>query len=128
VLLGAATPALTLAVPAFAFDCSVAKKPPTAGAVGIVDFTTGEFTPLKSNPGTEDKAHGGFVALTDGDITVSTFLHAPDGVLPPVRSGGPQDNCNGKGARLARGVFRRVAPAAAMFIEHAGFDWKKAIF
>jgi hypothetical protein len=96
-LLGAATLALTLAVPAFAFDCSVAKKPPTAGAVGIVDFTTGEFTPLKSNPGTEDKAHGGFVALTDGDITVSTFLHAPDGVLPPVRSGGPQDNCDGKG-------------------------------
>ena len=96
-LLGAATLALALAMPAFAFDCSVAKKPPTAGAVGIVDTATGEFTPLKSNPGTEGQPHGGFVALTFGQTTVSTFLHAPDGVLPPVRPGGPQDNCDGKG-------------------------------
>ena len=83
-LLGAATLALTLAVP------------PLAGAVGIVDADD-VFTPLKSNPGTEEQPHGGFVAFTDGEITVSTFLHAPDGVLPPVRSGGPQDNCDGKG-------------------------------
>jgi hypothetical protein len=96
-LLGAATLALALAVPAFAFDCSVAKKPPTAGAVGIVDTATGEFTPLKSNPGTEEHPHGAFVALTFGQTTVSTFLHAPGGVLPPVRPGGPQDNCDGKG-------------------------------
>jgi hypothetical protein len=97
-LLGVATVALVLAVPAFGFDCAVAKKPPTAGAVGIVDITTDEFTPLKSNPGTEEQAHGGFVVLTDGAaFTASTFLHAPDGVLPPVRSGGPQDNCDGKG-------------------------------
>jgi hypothetical protein len=95
-LVGAATLALAVAVPAFAFDCSVAKKPPTAGAVGIVDAND-VFTPLKSNPGTEEQPHGGFVAFTDGEITVSTFLHAPDGVLPPVRPGGPQDNCDGKG-------------------------------
>jgi hypothetical protein len=82
---------------ALAFDCYVAKKPPTAGAVGIVDIRTDEFTPLKSNPGTEEQPHGGFVALTDGEISVSTFLHAPDGVLPPVREGGPQANCDGKG-------------------------------
>ena len=34
---------------------------------------------------------------SDGTNTVSTFLHAPQGVLPPVRPGGPQDNCDGKG-------------------------------
>jgi hypothetical protein len=89
--------ALTAAVPALAFDCTPPKKPPLAGAVGIIDITTGEFTPLKSNPGSEEKPHGGFAALTDGTFTVSTFLHAPDGVLPPVRPGGPQDNCDGKG-------------------------------
>jgi hypothetical protein len=88
---------LAVAAPAFAFDCTVAKKPPTAGAVGIVDITTDEFTPLKPNPGTEERPHGGFVALTDGTISTSTFLHAPGGVLPPVREGGSQHNCDGKG-------------------------------
>jgi hypothetical protein len=105
-LLGVTTVALALAVPAFGFDCTVAKKPPTAGAVGIVDITTDEFTPLKSNPGTEEQAHGGFVVLTDGaSFTASTFLHAPDGVLPPVRSGGPQDNCDGKGLDSLEACF-----------------------
>lgn len=90
---------LAVAAPAaFAFDCTVANKPPTAGAVGVIDINTGEFTPTKSNPGTEEKPHGGFVVLTDGDtVTTSTFLHAPQGVLPPVREGGPQANCDGKG-------------------------------
>ena len=95
-LLACAT-ALTLAVPAFAFDCTVAHKPPTAGAVGIVNITNDEFTPLKKNPGTEEKPHGAFVALTDGTISTSTFLHAPQGVLPPAREGGSQHNCDGKG-------------------------------
>jgi hypothetical protein len=95
-LFGATTLALMLAVPAFGFDCTVAKKPPTAGAVGIVDASD-EFTPLKPNPGTDEHPHGGFVAFTDGTFSASTFLHAPGGVLPPVRSGGPQDNCDGKG-------------------------------
>jgi hypothetical protein len=96
---GAAALALAIAVPAHAFDCSVAKKPPRAGAVGIVDITTDEdnFTPLKNNPGTEEHAHGGFVVLSTGEQEVSTFLHAPEGVLPPVLEGGPQDNCDGKG-------------------------------
>jgi hypothetical protein len=89
--------ALVLAVPAFAFDCTVAKKPPTAGAVGIVDINTDEITFLKSNPGTEEQPHGAFVALTDGTFTASTFLHAPGGVLPPARDGGSQHNCDGKG-------------------------------
>jgi hypothetical protein len=95
-LLCAMTFVLAVAAPAFAFDCMVAKKPPLAGAVGIVDESD-NFTPLKSNPGTEEHPHGGFIAFTDGTNTVSTFLHAPDGVLPPVREGGPQDNCDGKG-------------------------------
>ncbi|HET9288849.1 MAG TPA: hypothetical protein VFO26_14945 [Gaiella sp.] len=91
-VLGVAAPA------ALAFDCTVAKKPASAGAVGVVDITTGEFTPTKSNPGTEEKPHGGFVVLTDGEsVTTSTFLHAPQGVLPPVREGGSQANCDGKG-------------------------------
>jgi hypothetical protein len=94
---GAVVLALALAVPAQAFDCTVAKKPATAGAVGVVDIATDDFTPLKNNPGTEERPHGGFVALTNGEVTTSTFLHAPEGVLPPVREGGPQDNCDGKG-------------------------------
>jgi hypothetical protein len=96
--IAACTAAFAVAVPAaLAFDCAVAKKPATAGAVGIVDITTDEFTPLKPNPGTEEKPHGAFVALTDGEISFSTFLHAPGGVLPPVREGGSQHNCDGKG-------------------------------
>jgi hypothetical protein len=92
--------------PAYAFDCAVAKKPATAGAVGQVDVTTGEFTPLKKNPGTEEKPHGGFVALTDGEnFSTSTFAHAPDGVLPPVREGGPQANCDGKGLESLEACF-----------------------
>lgn len=89
--------ALGSAAPALAHDCAVAKKPATAGAVGVVDIRDGSFTPLKNNPGTEDKSHGGFIALTDGTQTVSTFLHAPQGVLPPAREGGSQHNCDGKG-------------------------------
>jgi hypothetical protein len=89
---------LAVAAPAaLAFDCTVAKKPATAGAPVVVNIVTGEETPLKPNPGTEEKPHGGFVALTDGEVTFSTFLHAPQGVLPPVREGGPQANCDGKG-------------------------------
>jgi hypothetical protein len=96
-ILGVLALALAIAVPANAFDCTVAKKPATAGAVGVVDITTDEFSPLKPNPGTEEHPHGGFVALTGDGVSTSTFLHAPEGVLPPVRSGGPQDNCDGKG-------------------------------
>ena len=96
-LLLACAATLALAVPAFAFDCTVAKKPPTAGAVAIVNINTDETTFLKKNPGTEEKPHGAFVALTDGTISTSTFLHAPSGVLPPAREGGSQHNCDGKG-------------------------------
>lgn len=88
--------ALLLAAPAYAFDCVVAKKPATAGAVGIVDGDD-NFTPLKPNPGTDEHPHGGFIAFTDGEVSTSTFLHAPQGVLPPTRAGGPQHNCDGKG-------------------------------
>ena len=90
--------ALTLgpAATAFAHDCTVAKKPATAGAVGIVDAAD-NFTPLKPNPGSEDKPHGAFIAFTDGTNEASTFLHAPQGVLPPTREGGSQHNCDGKG-------------------------------
>lgn len=95
-LLGAL--ALAVGAPAaLAFDCAVAKKPAQAGAVVLIDITTGEETLLKPNPGTEEKPHGAFAALTDGTFTTSTFLHAPEGVLPPVREGGPHDNCDGKG-------------------------------
>jgi hypothetical protein len=96
-LLLASASALMLAVPAFAYDCTVAKKPPTAGAVAIVDINTGETTFLKRNPGTEEKPHGAFIALTDGSFTTSTFIHAPGGELPTAREGGSQHNCDGKG-------------------------------
>ena len=104
-LLLACAATLALAVPAFAFDCTVAKKPPTAGAVGIVNITNDEFTPLKSNPGTDEQPHGAFVALTDGTISTSTFLRAPDGVLPPAREGGSQHNCDGKGIDSLEACF-----------------------
>ena len=96
-LLLASASALTLAVPAFAHDCTVARKPPTAGAVAIVNINTDELTFLKKNPGTEEKPHGAFIALTDGSFSTSTFIHAPGGVLPPAREGGSQHNCDGKG-------------------------------
>ena len=96
-LLLASASALTLAVPAFAHDCTVARKPPTAGAVAIVNINTGATTFLKKNPGTEEKPHGAFIALTDGNFSTSTFIHAPGGVLPPAREGGSQHNCDGKG-------------------------------
>ena len=96
-LIAAVVLGLAVASPAFAFDCTVAKKPATAGAAVVVNFTNDQVTPLKPNPGTEDQLHGGFIALTDGEISTSTFAHAPQGVLPPVREGGPQHNCDGKG-------------------------------
>jgi hypothetical protein len=92
----ALTVALLLAAPAYAFECVVAKKPTTAGAVGVVDGD-GNFTPLKPNAGTEEHPHGSFIVFTDGEFSASTFLHAPQGVLPPTRPGGSQDNCDGKG-------------------------------
>jgi hypothetical protein len=97
---GAVVLALAVAVPAYAFDCMVAKKPARAGAAIELDFSAGEepeVVPLKNNPGDFDRLHGGFVSLTDGENSASTFAHAPDGVLPPVREGGSQHNCDGKG-------------------------------
>jgi hypothetical protein len=88
--------ALVLAVPAHAFDCTVANKPAEAGAAGIFDAND-NFTPLKPNPGTDEHIHGGFIAFTDGETSTSTFVHAPQGVLPPVRPGGSQHDCDGKG-------------------------------
>ena len=94
----AAALSLTCVGPAAAFDCVVAKKPASAGAAFDVSFGPQgppQFTPLKNNSGTPDKPHGGFVTIGES----STFAHAPgeDGVLPPVREGGSQNNCDGKG-------------------------------
>ena len=84
------------------------EEAPRAGAVGVVDINTGEFTPTKNNPGTEEKPHGGFVELTDGEtVNTSTFLHAPQGVMPPVREGGSQANC-----MTARGSTRSSSASA----------------
>ena len=66
-VLGVVALALAVAVPASAFDCTVAKKPAKAGSVGLVDTATGEFTPSKNNPGTEERPHGGFVELQFGE-------------------------------------------------------------
>ena len=91
--------ALAAAVPAFGFDCNVANKPTGAGSAVTVSADTGEVTSVnKPNPGTEDKIHGGFITLDFGGAgQFDTFAHAPQGVLPPVREGGVQDNCDGKG-------------------------------
>lgn len=109
---GVCIAALSLAYvgPAAAFDCTVAKKPANAGSAYLLTFGPGSeeptnVEPLKRNPGDDDKTHGGFVTLTDGQDTVSTFVHAPQGVLPPVRDGGPQDNCDGKGLESIEECF-----------------------
>lgn len=88
----------SLAVPALAFDCTVAKKHPGAGSAATVDIATNQVTFNKPNPGTEEKPHGGFVTLDfGGGVQVDTFVHAHQGVLPPVQDGGAQHNCDGKG-------------------------------
>ena len=96
-LLCALALAVAYAVPASAFDCTVAKKPTNAGSAALIKDSTGQVTPLKPNPGTDEHIHGGFITFTDGTNSASTFVHAPQGVLPPVRDGGPQHNCDGKG-------------------------------
>jgi hypothetical protein len=85
----------TTAGSALAFDCNPANKPVGAGSVGTVNVATDVATLDKVNP--QGRFAGGFVTLTDGVNTADTFIHAPDGVLPPVRDGGPQHNCDGKG-------------------------------
>lgn len=89
---------LAVAVPALAFDCHVANKPTGAGSAATVDANTGDvISSNKPNPGTNDHVHGGFITLDfGGGVQLDTFVHAPQGVLPPVRNG-VQDNCDGKG-------------------------------
>ena len=88
-LAASATLLATTAGQALAFDCVVANKPATAGAVGIVDVTTGAFTPLKPNPGTEDQPHGAFIALTGLPTgETSTFVHAPANAQAPLAEPG----------------------------------------
>jgi hypothetical protein len=91
--------AFAAAVPAFAFDCNVAKKPTGAGSAATISAATGDVISLnKPNPGTEEQIHGGFITVDFGGAgQFDTFVHAPQGVLPPVREGGVQDNCDGKG-------------------------------
>ena len=92
--------ALTLGVtsPAYAWDCIVAKKPATAGAVGVVGEND-SFTPLKKNPGTPEKPHGAFIAVGD-----STSIYVR-GLRPPVTEGGSQHDCDGKGLDSAEVCF-----------------------
>jgi len=86
------------AAPAFAHDCFIAKKPAKAGSVAEINVITDDLTFLKKNPGTENRPHGAFIAFTDGgSFSGSTFIKAPEGVLPPAREGGSQYNCDGKG-------------------------------
>ena len=91
--------ALAVAVPALAFDCHVANKPTGAGSAATVSADSGDvISTNKPNPGTSDHVHGGFITLDLGNgMQADTFAHAPQGVLPPVRPGGPQNNCDGKG-------------------------------
>lgn len=85
-----------------AFDCTVANKPPSAGSVGTVDVTTGQFTPTKPNPGTEQQPHGGFVELQGPGVDTSTFLHAPTNAqapqaVPGVNPGATKQEQQGRG-------------------------------
>lgn len=104
-LSSAALLAFAIAGQALAFDCLPVNKKPGAGSVGTFNFITEEFTPAKNNPGDDNHSHGGFITFTDGELTADTFVHAPDGALPPVREGGPQHNCDGKGLDAADVCF-----------------------
>lgn len=55
--------------------------------------------------GSEERTHRGFIALTNGEVTSSTFAHAPQGVLPPVRPGGWQNDCDGEGPESLEQCF-----------------------
>ena len=92
---------LAVAAPAaLAFDCYVANKPPTAGAPVLVNIVTGEETVLKPNPGTEEKPHGGFVALTDGESSFSPSSMRPRRAAPGAR-GRTAGELRRQGSRLA---------------------------
>ena len=47
--------------------------------------------------GSEERTHGGFITLTNAEVTTSTFARAPQDVLPPVRPGGSQNDRDGTG-------------------------------
>ncbi|MPZ98014.1 MAG: hypothetical protein GEU80_01540 [Dehalococcoidia bacterium] len=83
-----------------AFDCFIANKPVGAGSVGT-ETSTG-FVPNKPNPGNEEQPHGAFVSFEEGGETYEVFIH---GLLPPVREGGSQANCDGKGIDSLEACF-----------------------
>jgi hypothetical protein len=58
-----------------------------------------------NNPGSEQRTHGGPIAPTNVEVTTSTFVHAPHGVLPPTRPGGSQNDCDGKGLESLEQCF-----------------------
>jgi hypothetical protein len=84
---------------ALAFDCNPPNKPVGAGSVATIDASTGDVESFnKPNPGSGEQIHGGFLTIDfGGGLQFDTFVHAPQGELPPVREGGSQDNCDGKG-------------------------------
>jgi hypothetical protein len=94
---------LASATSAFAFDCIVADKPTGAGSVATIDVNTGQVTPNKNNPGTEEKPHGGFVTLTGLPTgTVDTYAHAPTKAQAPqaqpgVNPGASKQESQGRG-------------------------------
>ena len=98
--------ALAVAVPAFAFDCNVAKKPTGAGSAATIDATSDEGDVIsfnKPNPGDANHIHGGFITLDfGGGVQADTFVHAHQGVLPPVQPGGPRTSSTAKASTRSR--------------------------
>lgn len=86
----------TTAGAALAADCVVANKPDGAGVAATFEVTTHTLTVTRSTP--NGQIAGGFGTVTVNGIPITdSFVHAPDGVLPPTREGGPAYDCDGKG-------------------------------
>ena len=88
---------------AFAFDCTTPNKQVGAGSAATVDVNTGQVTPNKNNPGTQDKPHGAFVTLTGLPTgPVDTYVHAPTKAQAPqaeagVNPGASKQTSQGRG-------------------------------
>lgn len=84
---------------AFAHHCTPINKKAGAGSIATINVATGSFTIHRRNAidWEREKAHGGFITITNGDWSYDVFVHQtlPDGAF----AAGPEgdDHCDGRG-------------------------------
>ena len=116
-LLCVAAAPLACAVPAtYAFDCSVAKKP-TAGRCRGNRGLLRQLHAVEAQPGHRGAAARGFVAFTAAPIRPRPSCTRPRGCCRRSGRVAPRTTATAPGARLARGVLRRLRPALAQLAE-----------